>query len=212
MPFQAHLNVLTRDGRFEGWARPLQGSLPCQVSLFWNNECIGRAIADHFRRDLLEAKLGHGHYGFQARALVDLPPGGHNLTLKVEQNGTPVTLGEFHIEVPRIRHKKRFHKVEDLTAFPLSWTIDDVCRHIDVLNLELNLSVMGHRRFIEVSHMFAFNTWANPAAIPQIEQALLSGELSPGDLLIRMLTHDAKRLRTESLPSPYDARYPFVHP
>ncbi len=212
MPFQASLDGLGRDGRFEGWVRPVRGQVPCQVAFYWNDECIARAIADHFRRDLLQAGRGHGHYGFLARALVDLPPGQCSLTLQAQEGtGLPMTLGEYQIDVPKVKQKKRFFKVEDLIQSSPSWTINDVRQHISSLNLGRSLSDMGPRRFIDVSHRFVFNTWADPGVIRHLEPALVSQELSPEDLLLLMFNRNDQRPGTDSLPSPYDARYPFRH-
>ncbi|QRM35616.1 hypothetical protein [Microvirga sp. VF16] len=213
MTLQAHLDRFTESSLFEGWARGASARFPCQVGIFWNGECVARAIADRFRRDLLQARIGHGHYSFQARSLTDLPPGEHAIVLRSENgDGSSTDLGEFQITVPVDRHRKSRTHIEELIRPLPAWTIDDVRQHVGSLRLDLSLLAMGARRFIDVSYMFVFNRWADPGAVPRFERALVSGEMSPEQFLVTLLSHDHQRPGSDSLPSPYEARYPFLFP
>ena len=91
LPSAGHIDELTRNGA-SGWAwSPAAPELVVLVEAVLGDRVIGRALADQQRGDLLEQRIGTGHYGF--RMSFDAPitggvapefrvliPAEHNLT------------------------------------------------------------------------------------------------------------------------------------
>lgn len=207
---EGHVDQVAR-GLVLGWARGARNSRPCRVAVLLDGVVLGEAVAGLFRRDLLQAGIGHGHHAFAARLRVALPAGEHALRLRGADGGTAGegTIGEGTVAVPEPETRRPL-TVEDLLARGDRWRAEDVAGRIDCLALEANLLRMGATRFVECCYRFALGRWPHAHESAPPAGALQAGTLAPDALMRTMLASPERAGIDEPPPSPYDPSFPFV--
>jgi hypothetical protein len=199
--------------RITGWAVGDRLDRPCRLRLEVAGQVVGHAIARRFRRDLLDAGIGHGHHGFAARLVAALPPGAARVRvfdadggeIGAGTGGSPITIVPAAPAVPL--------SVEELLEQVDHWLPEDVARHASVLRLAANMAAMGVSRFVDVSCDYVLGRWAEAAmqdtTIQDGAQALACGTLSAEDFVRALLRSDARRAVHVPLATPYEPRFPY---
>ena len=54
----------TSANSIRGWVKHRRFSRPARVTLYHEGKLVGSATAAQYRQDLVDAGIGHGHYGF----------------------------------------------------------------------------------------------------------------------------------------------------
>lgn len=208
MSLNGHIDRITARGIVQGWAQRSESAKPVVVAVLHEGRIVAQALADSFRRDLVAAGLGHGHWSFGARLRQSLQAGPSVFELidaETLERATPVP---FTLQVPNLALRPRF-TVEELLLPGAHWTDEDVLSSLDTLHLDANYRLMGPRRFIDAAFHFALGRGAEPSSITGYAPGLVSGSLTPDDLLCDLLNSEERRGRGGSLPSPHDSRFPF---
>ena len=210
---QGYIDVFKDEGTFEGWARSNGSSRPCIVSIRVEEDVVARAVAEHFRRDLLEAGIGHGHYLYRAKLTGSLPAGEHRATLWNEDTQARIaTQDAFAFRVSADREHRAI-TCEDMLRLNESWDDQTLLANLRCLNLDYNLKVMGYDRFIDICHMYVLDRRPDDVARLKYKNDLATGTMSESAFLASLLQGDERRQRPMPLRSPYDARFPFrLHP
>lgn len=200
------LDRVTSDGFVEGWARDETHFRPCFLQILQSGKVIAETIADGYRKDLLDAGLGHGHYAFSAR-IHDAVPGESDLAVFEKQLGIEIPVGSLkkHVIPPMENHRP--WKVRDILR-QTRWTAKDLFGRIECLCLSENLRAMGAMRFSDVTHMFLLNRWMGTDGHRFIER-LDSGELSPEQFFRQLALSDEGLGQSAFLPGPFDGRFPY---
>jgi hypothetical protein len=207
-----YIDQVTPDGFVEGWAKT-ESSAPCHVRIQLQDRVICEAIANRFRRDLLQVGLGHGHYAFVARMRVKLPPGRY--ALECYNGRTNQRFAEQADElftVPELmapRGVSSTLKVESLIISAAEWDDDDLEPHLACLRLRDNLEDMGLDRFVDVTFKYVLDRWADPEGRRRYAEALNDREITPEQFFAILLRSEERRAIRRPLPSPFDYRFPY---
>jgi len=212
---EGFIDICTQDGYLEGWARFRgPGHRPCIVSILRDGAVVARASADQYRRDLLAAGVGHGHYGFRSRLLRPLPPGAHEFSMVEESTGEPVLnpaekASRFVVELPEIVPADAVISVEQLLKRRSEWSDADVAGHVGSLGLEQARRRMGDARFVDVLYMFLLGRRADSEGSQAYCRKLEQGDIDAEEMFRVLLASEERRSKSTRLPSPYDAEFPF---
>jgi len=200
------LDKVTSAGYIEGWARDERKKSPCVLQILQDGKVIAEAVADTFRKDLLEAGIGHGHYAFCAR-IYGAQPGESELGAQDKHSGMAVSvLGERRHSIPKLR-RPRPTTVRDILR-RRQWTIDDLLNHTACLQLAENLQNMGPERFVDVTCMFLLARWMGEQEAHHMRQ-LENGEISPEQFFRDLATSNEVAARAGALPGPFEGRFPY---
>lgn len=210
-PFEGGLDGFTRDGFIAGWACRSGVIARHRVQVLWQNEVIGEAIADSYRRDLLQAGKGLGHCGFFARLRRPLPPGEHMFSLRIPHDApaAAVEIGDLPpLLLPAAPERRAM-----LPASPRareSWSDDDILTHLAQFDLARQCQSMGCARFVDVVYRFILDRWADENALGLYPPILEKASLTPDAFFSIILTCDERKGSAKPVPSPFDYRFPFA--
>ena len=88
-PTRGYVDVYTPD-RISGWAQYLRyPEIPVKLELYFDHKLTGQTVANRYRRDLEEAKLGSGQHGFEFVPPRDLYLSAEMIEVKTP-NGTAI--------------------------------------------------------------------------------------------------------------------------
>jgi hypothetical protein len=89
-PVRGYLDVCTAE-RISGWAQFVRyPEIPVRLVLYFDQKPAGQSVADLYRRDLEQAKLGNGRHGFEFIPQKDLFLDAKLVEVKAP-NGTVIT-------------------------------------------------------------------------------------------------------------------------
>jgi hypothetical protein len=192
-----------------GWAVGSRQDVPCRLRIESDGRPLAQAVARGFRRDLLDAGIGHGHYGFTARFETRLPLAEHMFSV-------------FEVGVDEIMPgncQDVFMLAGDPPAAPMRveelleqvdhWTDDDLLRHVGLLKLDANMAAMGVARFVDVTFKYTLARWADPADAHSYGKALRDNEITPDGCFRTLLMSEERRTVHMPLVSPYDSQFPY---
>jgi hypothetical protein len=204
---EAYIDHVSAAGVVSGWARSAELPAPVGIELWLDGECVGAASACAFRRDLLEAGLGHGHYGFECRIRAKARHG----VLELRETGGQTMLARLTIAPGLLCEAPATPRtVESLLTRPDQWGMEDVARHIQALALDFNLSALGPSRFIARVYRFLLGRWPDPPEFDFYLNDLSQGVISATDVF-RIVAGSEERKRSQVTPlSPYDPKFPFL--
>ena len=206
---EGHVDLVAR-GLVLGWARGPDPGRPCRVAVTLDGVVLGEALADIFRRDLLQAGIGHGHYAFAARLRAPRPEGRYALRLRGPDGQTlegSMTGGVVDAPAPEARPPLT---VEDLLARGDRWRAEDVLGRLECLAPAANLARMGPARFVDCCYRFVLGRWPGAHEADPPAAALAEGRLDAETLLRTMLASPERAGMDAPPPSPYDAGFPFL--
>jgi len=204
----ARIDLVSSAGVVEGWAKCEDRSEPVEVTLWLVDRQVGAATASAFRRDLLAAGIGHGHYAYRCKISLDEVAHG---VLELREAGGNTALASFAIEPGTLtpnRHVTR-RTIESLLVAPARWSMGDVEAHPEALDLETNLMQLGPKRYIAMVYRFLLGRW--PGAheydfyLPNLRRDLISATD-----IFRTVFNSAERKNNGLEPmSPFDPGYPL---
>lgn len=205
---EAYIDHVSSEGVVSGWARSDAHRGPVEVELWLAGERAAAATACAFRRDLLEAGVGHGHYGFNCRIRSS---GALQGILELRVRGTSATISQFTIPAALISDgQPEPQTVESLLTRPDLWSMEDVERNLEALALEDNLSVFGPRRYVSRVYRFLLGRWPDPPEFDFYPNDISQGVISATDIFrIVAESDECKRSLVTPLP-PFDPKFPFL--
>ncbi len=205
-----NIDIVSESGTVEGWAIDGNTRDPCYVQIRAENQVVGEDIADKFRPDLLEARLGHGHYAFYAR-ISRLDAGNYPLRLFNGRTGAPIG---YHGD--QVHHVPRYVKppikiVDELLQRRICWEDKDIIAAPSCLQLDRNYLHFGPERFVDRVFRFALGRWADPAAITDYCKLLAEQRMTPTEHFLAVLGSSERQAQTRRLSRPDDPDFPFVY-
>lgn len=202
------IDIATSHG-LKGWAVGSRPEVPCHLRFEIDGRVVARAVARTFRRDLLEAGIGHGHYGFSARYAFPLPLGETMFT--VFEEGVPDLLPGNGMDVIALAPEppEPPMPVEELLEHVDHWTPQDMRHHVHLLRLDANMAAMGIARFVDVTFKYVLARWADPGGARGYELALREGRITPDGFFLELLTSEERRNVHGPLVSPYNSQFPY---
>jgi hypothetical protein len=206
---QGYLENVTAAGLVRGWARDVFSPRPLTIEVRWQGGVVARAVADLFRGDLLDAGLGHGHFGFLARLIDGVPPGERSFSLTVAGDGGAEIRPPAVMVVPP-RAAGGPLRVERLLVDPPRWSDRAVLAATARLGLDATLRELGTAGFVEAVYAFALSRSPTHQERAEHADALSSGGIDPSGLFGLVMTSEERSERLPPLPSPNESGYPFV--
>ena len=203
---QGKIDALTSGGVFLGWVRDDERPDACRVRVAYAGEMVAEAVANLFRRDVLQGGLSHGHHGFQARLMRPLPPGPAMVMLHLPAQGAAAPM---QVDVPELEPPTP-ERVEDMLHQPSGWSVADVAAHPACLYPEANCARLGPARFTDAVFRFVFGRWPSEPESRMNAQSLAAGRITPRGLLLELLASRERAELTAALPGPFDPRFPFT--
>jgi hypothetical protein len=204
----ARIDLVSPAGVVEGWARCQDRPEPVDVTLWLDGRLIGAATASAFRRDLLAAGIGHGHYAYRCKLRLDEVLHG---MLELREAGGDVVLASYTIEpgslIPSRRVKQR--TIESLSVAPARWAMDDVKDHFAALDLETTLFEFGPKRYIAMVYRFLLGRWPDQAEYDYYLPDMRRDLISASDIFRTVLNSDERQNNGLDPLSPFDPRYPL---
>jgi hypothetical protein len=204
----ARIDVVSPAGVTEGWAKSEDRYEPVEITLWLEGKQVGATTAAGFRRDLLAAGIGHGHYAYRCRITVTEPAHG---VLELREPGGDTAFATYTIEpgalVANQALKHRF--IESLLVAPSCWSMEDVQAHPEALDLETSLLRLGPRRYIDMVYRFLLGRW--PGAheydfyFPDLRRDLISAT----DIFKTIFNSDERKNNGLEPLSPLDLKYPL---
>ncbi len=210
-PLHGNIDGTSPEGFIFGWAWRAGTLERCHVRVLSDGRPVAEALADRFRRDLLEAGIGLGFCGFVARAQKPLAPGPHLLQLLEAKTETPIGR-EVRIEIPASAAEKTANARLALPHPQTIWSDEDVLAHLAQFNLAAHHRRMGTLRFIDVTFRYVLGRWADEVGLNAYARELDSGALSPEQFFAALLRSKERKANPKPLPSPFDYRFPFTAP
>jgi hypothetical protein len=204
----ARIDLVSPAGVVEGWARCENRFEPVEVTLWLGARQVGEATASAFRRDLLAAGIGHGHYAYRCKLCLDEVSHG---VLELREAGGDTAVASYTIEPGTLTPNRRLKRgtIESLLVAPARWLMADVEAHTEALDLEDNLMELGPKRYIAMVYRFLLGRW--PGAheydfyLPDLRRDLISATD-----IFRTIFDSAERKNAGMDPlSPFDPGYPF---
>jgi len=202
---EGHIETLSADGIIHGWVRDTDSARPCHMQVLWNGRIIAEAMGDRFRPDLFARRLGHGHYGFQARLRQTLPPGPCGVIMYLPRTGISAAMG---LTVPPLAPSKPA-TVETLLLMQAEWRPADLLASPGCLDMDANLARMGSPRFVDGVFRFVLGRWPSAAEARLHTESLAAGRITAGGLLIELLQSRERADIEAPLLSPFDTDFPF---
>jgi len=203
------IDVATCQG-MKGWAIGSQVNQPCRLRIETGGRVVARAVARTFRRDLLRAGVGHGHYGFTARFAEPLPPGAHLFAIFEQDGQTPLPGNGREPFTLEPRAGDAVMPLEELLERVDRWTEPDMVRHVGLLKLDANMAAMGVARFVDVTCHYLLGRWPDgDSGMQQYETALRDGQMTPEEFFLALLLSGERAATRAVLAAPYDARFPY---
>jgi len=210
-PLHGNIDGATPEGFIFGWAWRAGTLARCHVHVRSDGRLVAEALADLFRRDLLEAGIGLGFCGFVARAKKPLAPGRHLLQLLEAKTGTPIGR-EVRIDIAASAGEKAADTRRSLPHSQTTWSDEDVLAHLSQFNLASHHRRMGTFRFVDVTFRYVLGRWADDVGLNAYARELDSGALSPEQFFAALLRSKERKANPKPLPSPFDYRFPFTAP
>lgn len=204
----ARIDLVSPAGVVEGWARYENRFESVELQLWVDDKQVGAATASAFRRDLLAAGIGHGHYAYRCKISLDQASHG---VLELREAGGEVVLASYTIEPGSLTPNRRIKRgtIESLLVAPARWSMSDVEAHPEALDLETNLMELGPKRYIAMVYRFLLGRW--PGAheydfyLPNLRRDLISATD-----IFRTVFNSAERKNNGLEPmSPFDPGYPL---
>jgi hypothetical protein len=204
----ARIDLVSPVGVAEGWAKSEDRYRPVEITLWLDGRQVGAATAAAFRRDLLEAGIGHGHYAYRCRT--NLNEAAHGI-LELREAGGDAALATYTIEpgslAPRRSAKPQF--IESLLITPARWSIEDVGAHPEALDLETNLIELGPRRYIDMVYQFLLGRWPGAYEYDLYLPDIRRGMSSATDVFRTIFSSGERKNSSLEPLSPLDPRYPL---
>jgi len=205
---EAHIDHVSGAGVVSGWARSASQRGPVGIELWLEGEWVGAASAAAFRRDLLQAGLGHGHYGFNCR--IRSAAASHGV-LQLRETGCDTPLAHFTLAPGVIgAPPAKPQTVESLLTRPDQWAMEDVARHLPALALDENLAALGPHRFIARIYRFLLGRWPDPPEFDHYLKDLSRGVISATDIFGIVYGSEERRRSLVTPLSPFDPKFPFL--
>jgi hypothetical protein len=206
---EGYIDRVTAAGMVSGWAHEENQTSPVSVELWLEGELVGAASAAAFRRDLLTAGVGHGHYGFDC---LIRPLTARYGVLQLRISGRPGALAEHKIDAsaPLGRGAAKVQTVEALLARRAQWSIDDVERNLGALDLQENYARLGPRRFIARVYRFLLGRWPEATEYDFYLNDLSRGLIGAIDLFRIVNGSDERKSSNVTPLSPFDPRFPLL--
>jgi hypothetical protein len=198
-----HIENISAERMMTGWIMVHGRQTPVTAIIRCNGELVAKARATLFRRDLLAAGCGHGHYGFAVPVMRSLPAGPQVFEITDAE-----TAEEFHnspllLAVPAAGSLTP-RPVDALLSSRATWADADIREYPASLRLQDNFKRLGARRFIDVVCRFLLNRWPTETEFTAVSTGLESGTSKPDAFFLNLLERTAQPQATRSLPSPYD--------
>jgi hypothetical protein len=179
-----------------------------EVTLWLDGRQVAAATASAFRRDLLAAGIGHGHYAYRCKLCLDEVSHG---VLELREAGGDTAVASCNIEPGILTPNRRVTRrtIESLLVAPARWSIDDVEAHPEALDLETNLMELGPKRYIAMVYRFLLGRWPDAHDydfyLPNLRRDLISATD-----IFRTIFNSSERKNNGLEPmSPFDPGYPF---
>jgi len=205
---EAWIDQVGHEGLIEGWARGFAHARPVELLFRLDGVQVGSACAASFRKDLLVAEIGHGHYGFRCQIRAGVALRGK---LQVREAGSELVLAELQLAVAghAVAGAARARSVESLLSRSTHWTMADVGIGIEALELEENRSRWGDRRFIAMVYKFLLGRWPCPTDYEFFRRELRRGAMSAVGVFTTIFDGEERKNNGIAPTSPYDGRFPF---
>jgi hypothetical protein len=210
MPLMMRVFVdsLSASGLIEGWAQGESQRRPLGLEFWLAGQRVGAAKAVIFRADLLQAGIGHGHYGYRCQLR---PKSKAHGRLEIREIGSAAVLAEHDIPADRaIAPVRRGTKpVESLLVKAAGWTMADFTGAVPALDVEAILADLGARRFVTYLYRFLLGRWPDAHEYGHYLPHMKRGVLNGMDVVRIVLGSDEHKAKHIVPPAPFDARYPF---
>jgi hypothetical protein len=205
---QVFVDGLSPSGLVEGWARGQSERQPLGLEFWLQGERVGAAKAELFRADLLNAGIGHGHYGYRCRLR---PKSKAHGTLEIREIGAAKVLAVHEIAPDKaVAPARRGTKpVESLLIKPPAWTMADFTGAVPALDVERILADLGARRFVTYLYRFLLGRWPEPQEYAHYLPHMKRGVLNAMDVVRIVLGSEEHKAKHIIPAAPFDARYPF---
>jgi len=205
---RAFVDTLSASGLIEGWARGGNEHQPLGLEFWLDDERVGAAKADMFRADLLNAGIGHGHYGYRCQLR---PRAKMHGRLELREIGSRAVLALHDIppEKALTPVRRRTRPVEYLLVKPPSWTMADFAGAVPSFDAEKILGDLGPRRFVTYLYRFLLGRWPEPQEYAHYLPHMRRGVLNALDVVRIVLGSDEHKAKHITPAAPFDARYPF---
>lgn len=202
------IDAATTQG-LKGWAVGSRQDAPCRLRIESDGRTLARGIARGFRRDLLEAGIGHGYYAFTIRFETPLPQ--TDYIFSVFEQDVPGILPGNCQDVFTLTEEPPAEpmRVEELLEQIDRWTDPDLLRHTGLLRLDANMAAMGVARFVDVTFKYLLARWPDAPAAERYARALQDGDLSPDAFFHALLQSEERGHVHQPLASPYDSQFPY---
>jgi hypothetical protein len=205
---EGYIDRVTPAGLVSGWAHQENQTGPVGVELWLEGEFVAAATAAAFRRDLLTAGVGHGHYGFDCWIR---PRAARHGVLQLRISGRPGALAEYKIDAstPLGRGPAKIQTVEALLERRAQWSMDDVERNLGALDLSENYAKLGPRRFIARVYRFLLGRWPDATEYDFYLNDLSRGLIGAVDIFSIVNGSDERKRSSVAPLSPFDPRFPL---
>jgi len=205
---EVYIDLVTPAGLVEGWARSASQDNPLVLTVWLDGAWVGAAVACAFRRDLLDAGIGHGHFSYRCKIRRRQADHGY---LEIRDAGGNATLASYAIEpnglVPNRKGKRR--AIESLLVEPAKWSMTDIEDHLEALDLETSLMELGPKRFIAMAYRFLLGRWPGPREYDSYLPEMRRDRLSATDIFRAILNSDERKNKGRDPLSPFDPGYPL---
>jgi hypothetical protein len=202
----ARIDLVSAAGVVEGWARCEDRAEPVEITLWLEGIQVGAATASAFRRDLLAAGIGHGHYAYRCK--ISLNEVAHGV-LELREAGGDTALASTTIEPGSLTPNRRPKRgtIESLLVAPARWSMDDVADHLEVLDLETALLDLGPKRYIAMVYRFLLGRWPDQAGYDFYSSDMRRDLISATDVFAAILNGDERKNNGLEPMSPFDPGY-----
>lgn len=203
-----YIDQVGATGIVKGWARSDEHFEPVEVTLWLEGKPAGAATASAFRRDLLAAGVGHGHYGFQCTINTSESPHG---VLELREAGGDVAIATHIIEPDSLtpNHVTKRTTIESILVKPDRWTIEDIATYPQALQLETRFRELGPRRYIAMVYWFLLGRWPGEHEYDFFLPHLRRDIITATDIFLTTLNSDELKEKGLQPMSPFDPHYPF---
>ena len=206
---EAHIELIDETEVITGWARSSLADMPTLIRLESSEGLIGEAVASGFRRDLLEAGIGHGHYGFHMKIRQHGQTGRTLIRAIDMRTGKALKIASDRFDLPSPTMAATPLTVDTLIGSAVAWTAADVANHSANLELDRTFQRVGAAIYVDMAFQFALGRWPDGDDRVHCARSLSGQEVSPDELVRILLNSDERQSLQASVPAPYDHRYPF---
>jgi hypothetical protein len=196
------LERICSDGRIEGWAFDTEApeTIPAVQVRSADGRALGEGLAFLFRDRLADAGLGLGWCGFSIRPT--LPQIGLRTSLSLHERGNGAALD--HAEALPVVAAEDEDRELDPFAAP-TWASLRGCAEV----FERYLQAAGPAAFVRVAHIYTLGRRAEPETVALDADTIVSGVMTPLQLLERLVGSDEFQREPRRLAGPRAEDFPF---